>query len=144
MGGYLPQRRTGGHPQHTHLCQGDRRQQMDQIWYRVTGLKQWQDAEWRSSFPRHSVILNNIVSVGCIPVILDGSQPWQRHGFPSCLACVISIELTDSTGPERCFNWNTGGDGWQLQGGLRRRTRTWYYCLRMGTSVHCHRCSYSF
>lgn len=59
----------------------------------VAGLKQWQDAGWRSSLPQHSVILNNILSVGCVPVALDGSQPGQRHAFFSPLANVISAEL---------------------------------------------------
>lgn len=54
--------------------------------------------EWRWSLPRHSVILNNIVSVCCMPVLLDGSQRRQRHAFLSSLAYVTGVELTVSKG----------------------------------------------
>lgn len=64
----------------------------------VTALKQWQDIGGRSCHPQHSVIFNNILAVGCMPVVLDGLQPQQRHAFLPRLAYVIIVELTDSTG----------------------------------------------
>lgn len=78
---------------------------------KVTGDSKWTKPDiaslaWNSGrtqdgerhFPHHSVILNNILPVDCMPVQFDGSQPWERHAFFSLLVSVISVELTDSTG----------------------------------------------
>lgn len=68
-----------------------------------------------------------------MPVILDGSQPQQRHAFSSPLTYVISVELTDfmglssvSLGIVEVMVGNPGEDrkslhGWMILVALRLR-----------------------